>query len=270
MNEIKNPSSHSDPVNEEETSLPTEPIPADDDSEKTEVIEVTVPDNSADAPKDENGQTIDQSETLEKIDKITNEIRDLLKIYKVTMWAIVASIVVYLLVLFVFKSKGLLIVCIVMIVLAIINTRYSRKIQKLAAERTKLKKSIESPTSEAAAPTDGSLQVGTDNSSEAIVTNAKSLNDLPREYTVLDHVEFPAGEVDHVVVSPYGIALIGDPKYRADMESVLQEIQIDSPIFVYNPDEEISKLVEQIQMEKIVELTEAQCMTICQKLLGLK
>lgn len=269
MNEEKKTTAISE---EELDSSPTVMITEETENNETIPVEnITVEEPDGYEQTDADGESVDHSATLARMDEIAKEIQANLKTYKLTMWLIVIAIAVYLLLLFVFKSRGVLLVCIVMIILAVINTKYSRKIQKLAAERANLKKSLEQPQDvQVTAVIEKGLIKGTDNSSEAIVANAKSLNDLPKEYTVLDHVELEHGEAAHIVVSPYGIALVGDPALKEDIDALLYVEGLSSPIYVYDPDQDIAALAEAIQMEKIVELSEGECMKVCQKFLGLR
>ena len=211
-------------------------------------------------------------EDQQVIDNLDGQIKELMKKYKMTMWALVACIVAYLIFLFVIKASWstwvVLGICVVMIALAVMNTRYSRRIQKLAMEKQKLKKQAQA----AAAPgqsSDG--RIGQVDSDEAIVANAASLNDLPRQYTVLDEIEFSDGQsAENIVVSPYGVAVVGSPDLKPELEAILQEAGVEAPIFFYSPDQEVAALAEEIQMEKTIALDEKQIMDILYKLTGLK
>ncbi|GEM_PF-2060125 len=217
----------------------------------------------------------------EVVASVDNQIKDLMKKYKMSMWALVACIVVYLLFLFIIKTAYstwiVLGVCVVMIGIAVYNTKISRQVQKLAVEKRRL-----THPNEAAAPqqAQGGLTgkstagapVGELDSSQPIVANATSLNDLPKQYTVLDDVEFSDGQrAANVVVSPYGIAVVGSEDLRPEMEAILQEDGLeDVPVAYYNPDEEVSSLAEKIQEDKMVVLDENKIMTLLLKLTGLK
>lgn len=211
-------------------------------------------------------------EDQQVIDSLDGQIKELMKKYKMTMWALVACIVAYLIFLFVIKASWstwvVLGICVVMIALAVMNTRYSRRIQKLAMEKQKLKKQAQA----AAAPgqsSDG--RIGQVDSDEAIVANAASLNDLPRQYTVLDEIEFSDGQsAENIIVSPYGVAVVGSPDLKPELEAILQEAGVEAPIFFYSPDQEVAALAEEIQMEKTIALDEKQIMDILYKLTGLK
>lgn len=246
---------------EENTSIHTP-----EETVETEDVEIIEPEyDSAEACADAGANEAE-------LERISKEIQAQLKTYKITLWGVVGSIGLYLVCLFMIKSNALLLAtCVIMIVMAILNTRYSKRIQKLAKERAALQASIEKPesTAAAAAGEDG-LQIGTVNTSDPVVTGVESLNELPKEYTVLDDVDFGDFSAEHVVVSPYGVALVGNSDCAAELNAVLQEIGVESPVFVYDPESDIETLAQNIQSEKIVALDEQQIMTICQKLLGLR
>lgn len=208
-----------------------------------------------------------------ELDSLDAQIQEMMKKYKLTIYLLIGSIVFYLIFLFVIRESWstwvVLGICVVMIVLAVINSRDSRRIQKLATRRAELKKALEKPVpgrSEAPSKGDQDLQT-------PVVANATSLNDLPKQYTVLDEIEFSDGQkAEHIIVSPYGIALVGDIALRDDIASIAQEVADDIPIFVYSPQEEaddVAQLVEDIQMEKTVVLQERQVMDLLFKLTGL-
>lgn len=217
-------------------------------------------------------------ETAQKIDELKvqmesldDDIRSIMGKYKITMWILVACIVVYLLFLFVIRQSWstyvVLATCVVMIFLAVLNTKYSKKIQQLATKRKLIRQQLEKLT-----PNDkkANEEVKEAIEEEAIIANATSLNDLPKQYTVLDEVKLPNGEmVKHIVVSPYGLAVVGSPEVQKEIEEILDQLHLTAPIFFYDPDTEISTLVENIQMEKQVALDEVQIMTLLRTFVGL-
>lgn len=225
----------------------------------------------AGSPAANDGQdTVISPEDQQVIDSLDGQIRELMKKYKMTMWALVACIVAYLVFLFLVKTSWstwvVLAICVVMIAIAVMNTKYSRRIQKLAMEKQKLKKQAQATGGSA----DAASAIG-QTGNEAIVANAASLNDLPRQYTVLDDVEFAEGqEAENIVVSPYGVAVVGSPDLKPELDAVLQEAGVEAPIFFYSPEQEVSALAEAIQMEKTIALDEKQIMDILYKLTGLK
>lgn len=227
---------------------------------------------------DEEAEVVDP----EVVASLDNQIKDLMKKYKMTMWALVACIVVYLLFLFVIKTAYstwiVLGICLVMIGIAVYNTKISRQVQKLALEKRRLTHPNDAPA--ASQPASGGLMgklaagapVGEVDSSQPIVANATSLNDLPKQYTVLDDVEFSDGQrAANVVVSPYGIAVVGSEDLRPEMEAILQEEGLeDIPVSYFNPDEEVSSIAEKIQEDKMVVLDENKIMPLLLKLTGIK
>ncbi|MEY8309669.1 hypothetical protein AAK899_09135 [Erysipelotrichaceae bacterium 51-3] len=227
---------------------------------------------------DEEAEVVDP----EVVASLDNQIKDLMKKYKMTMWALIACIVVYLLFLFVIKTAYstwiVLGICVVMIGIAVYNTKISRQVQKLALEKRRLTHPNDAPA--ASQPASGGLMgkstagapVGEVDSSQPIVANATSLNDLPKQYTVLDDVEFGDGQrAANVVVSPYGIAVVGNEDLRPEMEAILQEEGLeDIPVSYYNPDEEVSSIAEKIQEDKMVVLDENKIMSLLLKLTGIK
>ena len=214
---------------------------------------------------------MDELEKQQRIETIDAKLKELMKKYRMSMWAMVACIVLYLIFLFAVKASWstwvVLAICAVMIVIAIVNTKIFRQIQKLAKEKADLKKPAQAETGE-----DGENErIGTVDEDVPIVANAMSLNDLPKQYTVLDNV--PLGEdvvAEHIVVSPYGIAVVARQDVKGDVEAIVQESGVEeAPIFIYSPDTEISELAEKIQMEKTVALSEPQIMKLLYKFNGL-
>ena len=214
---------------------------------------------------------MDELEKNQRIEEIDAQLKELMKKYRMTMWAMVASIAVYLVFLFAIKTTWstwvVLGICVVMIGIAVMNTKISRKIQKLAQEKAQLKKPVDPETGE---PLQNE-RIGTVDEDVPIVANAMSLNDLPKQYTVLDNVPLSDGiVVEHIVVSPYGIAAVTKDDVKGELEAIAQEVGIENaPIFLYDPDTEISTLAEDIQMEKTVVLTEPEIMKLLYKLNGL-
>lgn len=213
---------------------------------------------------------IEDDELKEKKAKLDAQIQDVLKKYKLTMGLLIACIAAYLVFLFLVKETWstyvVLGICVIMIILAIYNTRLSRQIQRLAAEKQRLGGSQCSPAA-------GS-RVGQIDDQLEMMENAQSLNDLPRQYTVLDDVQFEDGEVaQNIVVSPYGVAVVGSDALRQDVASVLLECGIENPneiLFFYNPDQEISALAQQILQVNVICLDERKIMDILLKLTGIR
>lgn len=292
MDENKDQVQNEKPVNENPNDEVIETV------EEVEIVEETVDDqddgirelagygntnlNAQDEDDDEANEEV-EAEVIETADpemvaKIDNQIQQLMKKYKMSMWALVVCIALYLVFLFLVKTAYstwiVLGICVVMIGIAVYNTKISKQVQRLALEKRRLTNPNATPNRPASAMTKSTANapLGQVDDSEPIVANAVSLNDLPKQYTVLDDVEFGDGQrAQNVVVSPYGIAVVGNPDLRPEVEAILQEANVeDVPIFFYSPDEEVSVLAEKIQMEKMVVLDEGKIMEILLKLTGIK
>lgn len=242
-------------VDQNERPAPQEPVPSVLDADITGIEEYVVED----------------SELQEKKAKLDAEIQEVLKKYKLTMSLLIACIAAYLVFLFVIKESWstyvVLGICVIMIVLAVYNTRLSRHIQKLAAEKQRLG-GTQCPAAAAGS------RIGSVDDQLEMMENAQSLNDLPRQYTVLDEVQFEDGKVaQNIVVSPYGVAVVGSDHLRADVASVLLECGIENPneiLFFYDPDQEIGTLAQEITRVNVVCLDERQIMDILLKLTGIR
>lgn len=211
---------------------------------------------------------------MDSIEEINAQFEELMKKYKLTMYGMMACIVVYLICLFWVKNLWIvLIVCVPMIALAVYNSRISKQVRELAARRNQLK-AREDAAARAALTgeeVDGQdMGIGAENLDEAIVANATSLNDLPKEYTVLDQVELDGQEIPHVILSPYGIAVVDSTDRTAQIEALLQELEVESPVYMYEPSEDIALLAERIQLPKEVALTESDIYKILYRISGLK
>ncbi len=262
--------------NSQETSQMEEPLFANVDGEKVEEI-ILDPEKEEDSEhflhhKIEEVLTEEEVAALEEqLEGIDDVLRSLMSKYKLTMYLLVGCIVVYLLFLFVFRPSWatyvVITTCIIMLVLAVVNTKISKKIQKLASTRKTVRQSLEKLTQDEEGNLDSSPQ---ELKEEAIVANATSLNDLPKQYTVLDDVSFQDGKTaPHVIVSPYGIAVVGDEHLKEEIQANLDLLDISSPIFFYDPTTEIAALVENIQMEKQIVLDEDQIYTVLKQFIGL-
>ncbi len=252
----------------------TEPLFATVDGEKVEETILDVDsDDRTQKVVDAIEEAIDEQKIAvleEQLEEIDEAIRSLMKKYKLTMWTLVGCIVIYLLFLFVFRPAWatyvVITTCIIMLVLAVLNTKISKQIQRLATERKTTRQLLEKLTKKEKQD-EGLSQALKE---EAIVANATSINDLPKQYTVLDEVHFEDGKTaPHIVVSPYGLAVVGDDSLQEDIQNVLNQVNIQSPIFFYDPNMEVSTLVETIQLEKQIVLEEDQIYTILKQFIGL-
>lgn len=200
-----------------------------------------------------------------EIDEINAQIQQTYAKYKRTMILLVACLVIYIVFMFVIKQPWSVYVvlanCVAMIALAIYDTKLTRKIRKLAVERGRLMEESKAANGE---------PITTD---LPMVENAQSLNDLPRQFTVLDEVEFEDGTVaEHIVVSPYGIAVVGDESLKDNVLQALEQCNINQAeemLTFYDPNEETSTLVQNILKVNVNCLDERQIMEILLNLTGI-
>ncbi len=276
-NDTSNSKEDSTPYQDQTTSPMDEPLFATVDGEKVEET-ILDSDETEDDPSQELLHGVEEAIKEEEVtaleaqlEGIDDTIRSLMSKYKLTMYILVASIVVYLLFLFVFRPTWatyvVIATCIIMLVLAVVNTRISKKIQQLAVTRKTVRQSLEKLKTNGEDEKEPSVE---EIKEEAIVANATSMNDLPKQYTVLDDVQFQDGKIaPHVVVSPYGIAVVGDPNLKDEIQADLDILEISSPIFFYDPTTDVATLVENIQMEKQIVLNEEQIYTLLKEFVGL-
>lgn len=233
-----------------------------DEDEMSSQQEVDVPlVIDADITSEEEVEIDNQAE----IDEINAQIQQTYAKYKRTMILLVACLVIYIVFMFVIKQPWsvyvVIVNCAVMIALAIYDTKLTRKIRKLAVERGRLMEESKAANGE---PITTDLPV---------IENAQSLNDLPRQFTVLDEVEFEDGTVaEHIVVSPYGIAVVGDESLKDNVLQALEQCNIEQAeemLTFYDPNEEISTLVQNILKVNVNCLDERQIMQILLNLTGL-
>ena len=201
----------------------------------------------------------------EEINQINAQIQQTYAKYKRTMIYLVACFVIYIVFMFVVKESWSVYVvlanCVAMIALAVYDTRLTRKIRRLATERGRLMEESKVANGQA---------VATD---LPMVENAQSLNDLPRQFTVLDDIEFEDGTVaEHIVVSPYGIAVVGNESLKENVLQALDQCGVDQAeelVTFYDPNEETSELVQKILQVNVNCLDERQIMQILLNLTGL-
>lgn len=201
----------------------------------------------------------------EEINQINAQIQETYAKYKRTMFLLVACFVIYIVFMFVIKESWsiyvVLVNCAAMIALAVYDTRLTRKIRKLAVERGRLMEESKAANGQ---PMTTDLPV---------IENAQSLNDLPRQFTVLDDIKFEDGTVaEHIVVSPYGIAVVGDESLKGNVMQALEQCEIDQAeelVTFYDPNEETSELVQKILQVNVNCLDERQIMEILLNLTGI-
>lgn len=202
----------------------------------------------------------------EEIDAINKEIQKTYAKYKRTMFVLVACFAIYLVFMFMVKKPWSMYVvladCVALIALAVYDTRLTRRIRKLATERGRLMEEAKIANGE---PVTTDLQT---------VENAQSLNDLPRQFTVLDDIEFEDGMVaNHIVVSPYGIAVVGSEDLKDNVVRSVAECGIYNPeeiMTFYDPEDEVSTLVQNILKVNVNCLDERQIMNILLNLTGIR
>lgn len=202
-------------------------------------------------------------------------IQEIMKKYRFTMYAVLVCVLVYLVGLFAIRNTVVvLITCIPMIILAVMNNRYGKQIRKIAARRTELNKEIEAEKKEEErqlAIENGEEVTDVVYSEEPVKEDAKSLNDLPKEYTVLDHVAVGDEEIDHIVLSPYGLTIVDENDSTDAVHNLIEDLNINVPIYYVKPEEgeDISVLAARIQEPRQVVLTEQEIFKILYRLNGL-
>lgn len=260
MEELGASASQSQPSREViEPEAPTE-------SQKAKAQELLAPAAIKSAnPDSQSAQGEVQGEVIEDLDA---EMAKTYQKYKYSLWDIIACIALYLVCLFMIRNTWLVLLCCVpMIILAFVNNRLAKQYRKLAqqkAEVIRLNKQ-NNPESE-----QNGQDVYTGSADSPIVANAKSLNDLPREYTVLDDVPYKEGEIEHLIVSPYGVAIVDSQPLKEQIAEEIAELGIENaPVFQYEPSENIALLAEQIQMPHDAVLSEKEIYNILYKFTGL-
>lgn len=213
-------------------------------------------------------------EAQAQINEINKQIQGIMKKYKMTMWGMIACIVVYLIALFWLKNMiVVLICCIPMVAMAVLNSRYSKQARALMQKRQEIKNREDARIKREQALASGDMDAAAAAqaviNNEPIIANASSLNDLPKEYTVLDDVVVDGETIPHVILSPYGVAVVDEADRTDLMHGVLEELSLDAPVYMYEPDENIAELAEQIQMPKTVALSEPEIYSILSRLTGL-
>lgn len=245
---------------ETEEEAPVVEIVDEDEMPSQQEVEVPLV-LDADITSEEEVEIDNQAE----IDEINAQIQQTYAKYKRTMILLVACLVIYIVFMFVIKQPWSVYVvlanCVAMIALAIYDTKLTRKIRKLAVERGRLMEESKAANGE---------PITTD---LPMVENAQSLNDLPRQFTVLDEVEFEDGTVaEHIVVSPYGIAVVGDESLKDNVLQALEQCNINQAeemLTFYDPNEETSTLVQNILKVNVNCLDERQIMEILLNLTGI-
>lgn len=207
-----------------------------------------------------------KEDTSPEVEDLDKDMRDIYKKYKYTLYGIIACIALYLVCLFMLKNTVLtLVCCIPMIVLAFLNNKFAKQYRQLALKKAEIQKA-NNPAAQETVP--GGSVAADPNS--PIVANANSLNELPKEYTVLDQVDFNGYEIPHIIVSPYGIAAVSSDDIKADLGRMALDLGIENaPVYLYEPNDDISVLAEEIQMPKTAVLSEKDIYAILYRLTGI-
>lgn len=209
-----------------------------------------------------------EAEVLPTTEELKQQYAAEMKKYKLSLYVVLASIALYIFGMFFVKNYIFVLACCVPLIAgAVWNSKEAKKIRKINQEYvqvTQMEKNAQAVADGTMAPEEAELL-----NASSIVANAKSLNDLPKEYTVLDNEELYGTPVAHIILSPYGVALVDATDRTEDMRSLLQEVGVESPVFSYAPGEDVAVLAEQIQMPKNTVLTEKEIYQILYHLRGL-
>ncbi|MCF0245432.1 MAG: hypothetical protein HUJ55_01245 [Ileibacterium sp.] len=206
------------------------------------------------------------------LEEMNAKIEALTKKYKLTVYGIIPFVAAYIYLMFAGKNNMILLaLCVPMIILGLYNYRLGKQITALVNERAKelnRQKALEEREARIEAGEDVELSDVTAN--EAIVANCQSLNDLPKEYTVMDNIDVNGETIAHIIVSPYGVALVNETDPTEEVREIIDTLNIEPPIFYYEPSDDIALLAERIQMPKEVVLSEPEVYSILYRVSGLK
>lgn len=213
-------------------------------------------------------QESSESELLPTTDELKAQYAKEMKGYKASLYLVMAAVALYVISMFFLRNNWItLLSCIPLIIGAIWNNRQAKKIRAINEEYAK----VQQVEKRAKAMENGEIspdEVELLESSE-IVTNAGSLNDLPKEYTVLDNEELDGQPVKHIILSPYGVSIVDDLDHTEQMKKILEELNIEAPVFSYLPMDDTSELVMEIQTPRDVALSEKEIYQILYHLRGL-
>lgn len=240
-----------------------------DEAEKAESAENT---NLPAAPNEADHETIEveqevlpsDEELEEQINEINGKIQTLMKKYNYTMYGLIVLIVLYLVCLFWIHNSFLLLgLCIPMILLAFYNSKQAKQVRQLAAQRQELKTKVE--RAQKAKEQGTSVEEAL---AEPVTAEIVSLNDLPKQYTVLDDVALEDGTiVDHVVISPAGIVVVNVEDVREPLKELLEELNgIDYITWIDPTDKTFAEIGEEIQKDQFQILTEQEIYKILYRL----
>lgn len=218
----------------------------------------------------------EKPKNMSELERLEAQMREAMKKYKLTMYALIACIVLYLVCLFMVKNNWLVLACCVpMIVLAVINNKYVKQIKRLGGEIAQIR-NVQKADGEAGMGVKdekyGIIGDGIQESTSApILANAKSLNELPKQYTVLDDIDLDGETLEHVVVSPTGVAVVADPALREKVQERLDGLGIENlPVIYLDPAMDIAAQAVEIQSMPDSVLSEQEIYKVLYNLTGLR
>lgn len=209
---------------------------------------------------------------LNSAEECSQKIAEINKKFRMTMYGVMVCVLLYLIALFAIKNTTLvLIICIPMIILAVMNNRYGKQIRMIAQKRQEFRDAENRLKEQNPEAAEGDIIELPVEDIKETMSNVKSLNDLPKDYTVLDQVMINNNPAAHIIVSPYGVAVVDEVDRTDDLKAVLQGLEIDAPVFWYAPvsDDELLDLAARIQSPRTVVLTEQEIYKILYRLNGL-
>ncbi|WP_289220614.1 hypothetical protein [Ileibacterium valens] len=211
------------------------------------------------------------TQNLNTVAECNSAIQEINKKFKATMYAVMVCVVLYLLALFWLRNNGVvLIICIPMLIFAVMNNRYGKQIRVIAGKREQIRKEEARVNAETNSEGAEVVELQPGDITETI-TNAKSLNDLPKEYTVLDEVMINERPAAHIIVSPYGVVIVDNEDRTQEVRDLLENLNIEYPITWYEPvsEEQVFDLASKIQENRTTVLTEPEIYKILYRLNGL-
>lgn len=211
------------------------------------------------------------TQNLNTVAECNSVIQEINKKFKATMYAVMVCVVLYLLALFWLRNNGVvLIICIPMLIFAVMNNRYGKQIRVIAGKREQIRKEEARVNAETNSEGAEVVELQPGDITETI-TNAKSLNDLPKEYTVLDEVMINERPAAHIIVSPYGVVIVDNEDRTQEVRDLLENLNIEYPITWYEPvsEEQVFDLASKIQENRTTVLTEPEIYKILYRLNGL-
>lgn len=229
-------------------------------------------------PTSENEEVVVEAEVLEtkeqleaKAQILKEEYGERMKKYRLSLVLFGVALVAYFVSLLLIRNHVLVLICCIPIFgVGFWNNRIGKTMREMSTEYNKIMQKISAlEKADNEFPQNEETTVSSDSVGSAIVANATSLNDLPKEYTVLDQEELDGQNIAHIILSPYGVTLVDEQDHRPAMEAILNELNIQAPIFWQQPQEDIAALAETIQVPKQVALNEQEIYKILYRLRGI-